>query len=153
MAKRRKPAAKKSGRGRSPKSSTPRLPSAPSTSGGIPVVCSECYSDFVFIPGSSATTANCPDCMHSGQVPESSELARIGMAKASEKKAFLAAVVPGILFVLVGMFYLIQLNGAGTQEALGSAMNYSLMGGTLLLFLITLVFAARYEKSRSEVYF
>lgn len=153
MAKRSKPAARKSRRGGSSKRSTPKLPSAPPASGGIPVVCSECYSDFLFMPATSSTTASCPVCMHSGQVPDSSEVARIVMAKASEKKAFISATIPGFLFIVVGMYYLVQLNSAGSPEALGAAMNYSLLGVTVLMFLITIVFAARYEKCRSEVYF
>jgi hypothetical protein len=91
--------------------------------------------------------------MHSGQVPDSGEVARISMAKASEQKALIAASVPGVLFVLIGLFYMMQLNSAGSPAELGPALNYSLLGGTILLFLITLVFAARYEKSRSEIYF
>lgn len=153
MAKRKKPAARKSRRGGSSKRSTPRLASAPPASGGIPVVCSECYSDFIFLPATSSATASCPVCMHSGQIPDASEVARIGMAKASEKKAFISATIPGFLFLGIGMYYLTQLNSAGSPEALGAAMNYSLLGGTMLMFLITIVFAARYEKCRSEVYF
>lgn len=75
------------------------------------------------------------------------------MAKASEKKAFISATIPGFLFIVVGLYYLVQLNSTGSPEALGAAMNYSLLGVTVLMFLITIVFAARYEKCRSEVYF
>lgn len=153
MAKRTKPAARKNRRGGSSKKNTPKLVPAAPTSGGIPVVCSECYSDFLFMPNTSSTSANCPVCMHSGQVPDSGEVARISMAKATEQKALIAASVPGVLFVLIGLIYLMQLNSAGSPAELGPALNYSLLGGTILLFLITIVFAARYEKSRSEIYF
>ncbi|MDE0959338.1 MAG: hypothetical protein OSB09_01000 [Planctomycetota bacterium] len=153
MAKRSKPSARKTKRGGSSKKNTPKLVATAPTSGGIPVVCSECYSDFLFMQNSSSTSANCPICMHSGQVPDSGEIARISMAKASEKKALISASVPGILFILIGLIYLMQLNSAGSTTELGPALNYSLLGGTILFFLITLVFAARYEKSRSEIYF
>ena len=71
------------------------------------------------------------------------------MAKATESKAYLTAVVPGVLFVLVVLYYLLQLNGG----SLSSGLNYGLLGASVVLFLVTIIFAARYEKSRCEVYF
>ena len=71
------------------------------------------------------------------------------MAKAAESKALLTAIIPGVLFIAVLAYYLLQLNSG----PLGSGMNYGLMGASVVLFLVTIIFAARFEKSRCEVYF
>jgi hypothetical protein len=150
MAKRSRGAGRKKG---AAKKSKPRLTRTPTPSGTIPVVCSECYTDFLYVMMSESKTVSCPACGHGGSVPEAGEIQRLDMAKAGEKKAFRSAIVPGSLFLLFGLFYFMQLNSAGSADALGPAMNYGLIGVTVLLFLITIVFAARYEKARCEVYF
>ncbi len=150
MAKRSRGAGRKKG---AAKKSKPRLTHTPTPSGTIPVVCSECYTDFLYVTLSESKNVSCPACGHGGSVPEAGEVQRLEMAKASEKKAFLSAVVPGILFLLFGFFYFMQLNSAGSADALGPTMNYGLIAVTVLLFLVTIVFAARYEKARCEVYF
>ncbi|NRA76304.1 MAG: hypothetical protein HRU16_10225 [Planctomycetes bacterium] len=150
MAKRSRTVGRKKG---AAKKSKPRLTRTPTPAGAIPVVCSECYSDFLYVTSSDSKSVSCPACGHGGSVPESAEIQRLELAKASEKKAFMTAVVPGLLFLLFGLFYFMQLNSAGSTDALGPAMNYGLIGVTVLLFLITIIFAARYEKTRCEVYF
>jgi hypothetical protein len=153
MAKRKRAAGRKKGAAQKTTKTKPRIAAAPAPSGGVPVVCSECYADFLYISQSKSTNLSCPSCGHSGTVPESAEVQRLEMAKASEKKAFYTAVIPGVLFLVVGLYYFLQLNSAGTASDLGAAMNYGLIGTTLVLFLVTIVFAARYEKARCEVYF
>ncbi len=153
MAKRKRAAGRKKSAAQKTTKTKPRLAAAPSPSGGVPVVCSECYTDFVYVSQSKSTNLACPACGHGGTVPDSGEIQRLEMAKASEKKAFYTAIIPGILFLIVGLYYFLQLNAAGTAANLGAAMNYGLIGTTLVLFLVTIVFAARYEKARCEVYF
>ncbi|HCW43715.1 MAG: hypothetical protein H8E43_04310 [Planctomycetia bacterium] len=149
MAKRSKPASK---RGGAKKKKTPlasKSVKTASTAGGIDVVCSECYSDFLYVPKSSSSSLNCPACGHTGTVPESAEVQRLIMAKAAESKAFLTASIPAGLFLLVTIYYLYKLSSG----SLDTGMNYGLLGGSVVLFLVTLIFSARFEKSRCEVYF
>ncbi len=153
MAKRSRASSRKKGKAAKTNRTKPRIAKTPAPAGGIPVVCSECYSDFQYVTSSQATTVSCPACGHAGSVPENAEIQRLEMAKASEKKAYITAVIPGFLFLLVGFFYFLELNSAGSAENLGAAMNYGLISVTAILFLVTVVFAARYEKARCEVYF
>ena len=148
MAKRRKPAKRGGSAKKTPMASKSKAGAA-STAGGVNVVCSECYSDFLFISKSSNSQLTCPACGHTGSTPDAGEVQRMVMAKASESKAFMTAVVPGALFVIVVLYYLLQLNGG----ELSSGLNYGLLGASVVLFLVTIIFAARYEKSRCEVYF
>ena len=148
MAKRRKPAGKRGGAKKTPLAGKSKAKAA-STSGGIDVVCSECYSDFLYVPSSSNSQLSCPACGHTGTTPETAEVQRLVMAKAAESKALLTAIIPGVLFIVVLAYYLLQLNSG----PLGSGMNYGLMGASVVLFLVTIIFAARFEKSRCEVYF
>ena len=148
MAKRKKPATKRGGTKKTPLASKSKA-KAPSTAGGMSVVCSECYSDFLYISKSSASQLSCPACGHTGTTPDASEVQRLVMAKAAESKAFITAVIPGALFTLVLFYYLLQLNGGD----LSSGLNYGLLGTSVVLFLVTVIFAARFEKSRCEVYF
>ena len=152
MAKRSRASSRKKGKATATKAK-PRIAKASAPVGGIPVVCSECYTDFLYVMISEAKTVSCPACGHGGSVPEAGEIQRLDMAKVGEKKAFRSAIVPGSLFLLFGLFYFMQLNSAGSADALGPTMNYGLIAVTVLLFLITIVFAARYEKARCEVYF
>ena len=71
------------------------------------------------------------------------------MAKATESKAMMTAVIPGVLFIAVTLYYLQALNSG----PLGAGLNYGLIGAAVVLFLETLFFAARFEKSRCEIYF
>jgi len=153
MAKRSRASTRKKGKGIKTNKIKPRIAKAPAPSDGIPVVCSECYSDFLYVSASQSTSVACLACGHTGMVPESAEIQRLEMAKAIEKKAFYTAVTPGVLFLIAGIYYFMQLNSAGSPDKLGAAMNYGLIGVTVVLFLVTIVFAARYEKARCEVYF
>ena len=148
MAKRKKPAKRGAAAKKTPMAKKSKA-KAPSTAGGIGVVCSECYSDFLYVQKSSGNQLTCPACGHTGVTPDVAEVQRMVMAKATESKDYLTAVVPGVLFVLVVLYYLLQLNGG----SLSSGLNYGLLGASVVLFLVTVIFAARYEKSRCEVYF
>ena len=155
-----KKAGAKSPKAKSPKAkkspakrSTPRKSSAPApkaAKGGYEVICSECYSEFDFNPGTSASQITCPVCMHVGEVAESTERNRFGSAKSSERSKFLAGLIPGMLMLGVGAYWISKLNGT---EELGSGMNYGLLGATGVLFIITVFASAKYEGARQEVYF
>ncbi|MGB1397964.1 MAG: hypothetical protein ACPG7R_09010, partial [Planctomycetota bacterium] len=119
MAKRKKPAKRGAAAKKTPMAKKSKA-KAPSTAGGIGVVCSECYSDFLYVQKSSGNQLTCPACGHTGITPDGAEVQRMVMAKATESKAYLTAVVPGVLFVLVVLYYLLQLN----DGSLSSGLNY-----------------------------
>jgi hypothetical protein len=148
MAKRRKPAKRGGSAKKTPMANKSKAKAA-STAGGVAVVCSECYSDFLYMPKSSSSQLTCPACGHTGSTPDTAEVQRMVMAKAAESKAFMTAAIPGVLFVAVVLYYLLQLNGGDVS----SGLNYGLLGASVVLFLVTIIFAARFEKSRCEVYF
>lgn len=135
------------------KKRTAKPAAAPKSRGGYGVICSECYSDFEYDTKSSATQLTCPVCMHVGSTAERDQLARFQMAKGKEKSKFLSGLVPGILFVGTGLAWVYLLNAKGGGEELGAALNYGLLGATMILFLLTIFGAAKYESARHEVYF
>ena len=160
---RKRAAAPKKGGAKSPKAKSPKAakrstprkaaaaPAPKSAKGGYEVICSECYSEFDFNPKTSAAQITCPVCMHVGEVAESTERNRFGSAKSSERSKFLAGLIPGMLMLGVGAFWVSKLND--TTEELASGMNYGLLGATGVLFIITVFTAAKYEGARQEVYF
>ena len=154
----KKAAPRKGGaKGKSPKSSRPKSPrtqkaAAPQKAarGSYEVICSECYSEFDFNPGTSASQITCPVCMHVGQVADNTERTQFGFAKAKQSKSFRMGLIPGILMLVIGFFWLTKLNG---PTELDQTMNYGLLGGTLLMFLLTIFGTVKHESARAEVYF
>ena len=69
------------------------------------------------------------------------------------ERGAVAGLVPGVLFVVVGVIWMYLLNSKGSAEELGAGLNYGLLGVTLILFIISLFGAVKYEASRYEVYF
>ena len=77
-------------------------------------------------------------------------MSKIAIAKSSESGNYVKAMIPGILFFVCGLAWMTALNGA---EAFEPAINYALMGGTLILLILTVAMAVKYESNRHEVYF
>jgi hypothetical protein len=131
----------------------PKAAPAPSVHGGYPVICSECYTDFVFNPKTTATQVTCPVCMHVGGVAERDAQAKFQIAKGRERKKFMGGLIPGVLFLATGLVWMFLLNRAGSAEALGAPQHYGLLGVTLILFITTVFQGVKYESARYEVYF
>lgn len=135
---------------------TPRkaaAPAAKSIRGGYPVICSECYSDFDYDPKANVSQLTCPVCMHVGAVAERDDQSRFQLAKSRERRTFVSGLIPGILFLGVGLAWLFLLNRAGSGEELGAGLNYGLLGATAIFFIITVFQGIKYESARHEVYF
>ena len=135
------------------RTSQPKAAAAPRVHGGYEIICSECYSEFDFQPGTNASQITCPVCMHVGTVAERDDQARFQMAKGRERKKFLGSLVPGLLFVIVGLAWVLLLNQKGSGEELGVGMNYGLLGASMILLIITVWQGVKYEAARYEVYF
>ena len=140
----KKPAAK-----RTPKSKPART--AKPARGGYEIICSECYADFQFNPGSSGRVT-CPECMHVGQVAEADVMGQIGMSKKREAGAFMKAAIPAALFLLCGFVWIVMLTKGGNEPP-SSGVNYGFLGAGSILFIVMVAMAAKYESSRYEVYF
>ncbi len=131
----------------------PRTASAPKIRGGYEVICSECYNDFDFNPSTTTSQVTCPICMHVGSVAEREDQARFQIAKGRERSKFLGGLIPGVLFLVVGLVWLFLLNREGTAEQLGAGLNYGLLGAAMILLIITVFQSVKYEAARYEVYF
>lgn len=119
--------------------------------GGIPVTCSECYSDFMMKPNPSQDAALvCPICMHQGEIPEADVMGQIRMAVARAKSSSLMAAIPAVLLVVVGFAAAIM---NASAEPVSETVNYCFLGGLVVLLLASIVLAMKHEKSRVEVYF
>ena len=156
--------AKKSGAKSSPKSSPKKSPkSSPSKSrarsapaakagkGAYEVICSECYSEFDFNPGTSETNLTCPVCMHVGQVAEAGDRNRFAAVKSAQRSKLMSASIATILMMAVAIAWIAKLPTDGAE--ISQNLNYGLMGGTFLLLIVSIFTAVKYETARHEVYF
>ncbi len=122
----------------------------------VPVICSECYEDFVFDNGIDGDEIVCPVCEHAADRPDEAQIARISEMRANEKKGFLKAF---ITFVIAMVGYLSWIGIADsawyiTQTA--DNQNYLFWGPIAIWGLgsmIMLVFSWKYESDRWEAYF
>lgn len=137
--------------GGSPKAKVSRpAPRPKSTKGGLPIICSECYSDFHLTSTAPGTKITCPECMHLGSIDEGDVIAQVSIAKKAEKQSLIIAMIG--VFLMVGLFFAYQmpLISEGTIE---SGMHWGLAGGIGVAFLVAVIFGIKYEKNRHEVYF
>ena len=150
-AKGKKPAAKKSA-AKKP-AAKPKPTRAPSGKGSYEITCSECYTTFQF-RSTGANDITCPECMHTGTVADSAAMSDIAMAKSKETNGFRMAMIPVLLFFVVGLAYAYILTTKSiAEETIESSMHYGFLGGIALLFILVLAFGIKYESSRSDVYF
>ena len=144
------PRAKKSAKPvRARAQSTPSRSSGRS-SGGYEILCSECYAAFTLRPQGNQTKITCPECLHVGELGQKDTLTKIAIAKSTERSGLLKAVIPAIIFLVVGIAYVTLLSG--TKE-LAPPVNYGLLGAMVVFFIISLAMVFKYEGNRYEVYF
>lgn len=161
MAKAPKRAAKPRGKGGKggggPKKPLPKREPArrPARSGKqYEVLCSECYSSFSFSANASASSISCPECMHVGNIGAKDVMSKIAIAKAGEQSGLMKALIPGVLFMLVGIVWTGMLaSKAAVDASLGSGANYGFAGALFILLIVTIGLAFKYESNRHDVYF
>ena len=101
-------------------------------------------------PSSNATTITCPECLHVGERGEKDTITKIAIAQTAERSSLIKAVLPALLFLIVGIVHIAMLNG---EEAISNGLNYTLLGTIVVLFIISLAMIFKYEGNRYEVYF
>ncbi len=144
---------KSTGRGTLPRKEPVRRP----TGGGgktYEIVCSECYSSFSMRQDSSASSINCPECLHSGNMGAKDVMSKIAIAKSAEQSNFTKALIPAILFIVTGLSWTLFLTArAVAGEAVSAGVNYGFLSATLILFIATVALGFKYESNRYEAYF
>lgn len=121
---------------------------------GYEITCSECYSSFAFRGGSAGASITCPVCMHVGHVADRDVMSNLAIAKSGEKSKLMAAVIPTLLFLGCGLFYLYTLTSkASTGEAVESSTHLIFGGIGAVLLIASIGLGVRYETNRYDVYF
>jgi hypothetical protein len=148
--------AKKEKKAAPPPRPKPRVPES-----GVPVVCSECYGDFLLSPETKKDQVTCPGCGHVGIIEEDT-FQDISRQRQNHRMNFLlATAVTTLSFVLFLAFGLLNSWPFGAEKQKGGwtvpvgdeTVNMVLLGLGVLLLLGGFFLVARYEKSRVEVYF
>ena len=143
---------KPTGRGTLPRKEPVRRP----TGGGgktYEIVCSECYSSFAMRQDNSASSINCPECLHSGNMGAKDVMSKIAIAKSAEQSNFLKAVIPAILFIATGLMWSLLLTTQAPGESVSAGVNYGFLSATLILFIVAIGLGIKYEGNRYEAYF
>ena len=160
----RLPKTRKTPRGRkkaAAKKRVPPKPKAPVPESAIPVVCSECFGDFLLSTKTEKDRISCPVCGHVGLIDEGT-FDEISRARQKHRKNFLVAlVVTGLSFLLLLAYGLMNswplaAVREGDSWAISPAdetTNMVLLGLGVLLLIVGFVVINKYEKSRVEVYF
>lgn len=118
------------------------------------IVCSECYSSFAMRQDSSASSINCPECLHTGNMGAKDVMSKIAIAKAAEQGNFTKALIPALLFVSTGLIWTLVLTAnAVAGETVSAGVNYGFLSATLLLFIAAVALGIKYEGNRYEAYF
>ena len=122
-----------------------------SRKGGYDVICSECYSEFRFTQ-SRAEKITCSECLHVGGTAPSDIMSRIALDKAKEQSTLIKAIIPAMLFMVLGFVWIGML--LGEVEMLNKpGPNWGFAGVAALLFIAAIGFAFKYEQHRYDVYF
>ncbi|MBN1420404.1 MAG: hypothetical protein JXP34_16620 [Planctomycetes bacterium] len=118
----------------------------------MPIVCSDCYEEFLVPVAETPERIVCPECRHVGLRTEEDFLAKAMTQKQEEKKLYLLAVVTGVLFVLSLFVWGIQ-NSFAKEPDVSPTTNYLFLAVSLILLIGWISFAFKYERSRCDVYF
>jgi hypothetical protein len=120
----------------------------------VPVICSECYEEFVFDSKVKSDTLTCPICEHQASRPDDAQLAVIAEKRKQEKTNFSIALGLCLGSLLFFMIWVLALRNPHTNAHEAGAMFYGPGVVALLLFLgccgMTL---GKYEGARHDVYF
>jgi len=118
----------------------------------VPIVCSDCFEEFLVPVAETPERIVCPECRHVGLRSEDDFLAKAMTQKAEERKLFTLSLASGILFVLSLFIWGMQ-NSFAKEPDISPTTNYVFLGVSLLLLIGWISFAFKYERSRCDVYF
>jgi hypothetical protein len=140
---------RKSGAMRSGSARTPR----PKGSGHqlVPVICSECYEDFMFDSGVNSDTLTCPVCEHMAERPDDAELHDNAKKRAEEKMNFLLCLIATI--VGMGGFGAFLFLSRTPETAKDDAMFWGPIGAGFAAVFALIFLSVKYEGNRYETYF
>lgn len=154
--------ARKSGK-RSGKQAAPAAPVAGGPVGPFPVICRECYEEFTLFPDREADVITCPTCGHGATRPNEDLLARIGLVKGQQESSARLAKIAFLIFIVgMGVFYAGLVRTAGSFEPVEADQTGPWMaianpmvglGVALVGLLLSMIFAAKHEGRRVEIYF
>lgn len=117
----------------------------------IPVLCSECYEEFIFDSGVRAQVLTCPVCEHQAARPDDALLHKINDLRSAEKSGAMMSVglvTFGFVLMLVWVFL-----GRNPHNHEGAPFWGPVLGGVLLMLVGGILGAVKYEGSRHETYF
>ncbi len=129
----------------------------PTTRGGIPFICSECYEEFVLPSTYERETVTCPECLHVGKRPAEDFLEKVNLHKSAEKRALAKslAFAEMLLVGALGFIWILTPYSASILQEQQMRSNVTLGLGGLVLLLVGLLAwsVSQYEKNRWEIYF
>lgn len=119
--------------------------------GSIRLTCRECFEEWTLDPAKAGEVIACPVCEHRAQAPSDDLLHQVAVYGGIERKNLMLAAGGALLMVasMVGWVILT----AEPARAKDSLQFYGPIGSSFLGFVMTIVFGAKYEKSRYETYF
>jgi len=150
--------------GSAPKRSTGRMRSASARASGArpaararaghqlyPVICSECYEEFMFDSGVDADALVCPVCEHSASRPNDATLKDLDDKLRGEKSSFMLSFLVTLVGIgAYGAWTYLMLNPANAQH---DAKFWGPIGVAGLAVVLLVVFTVKHEGSRYEAYF
>lgn len=117
----------------------------------VPVVCSQCWEELVYDTGSGADAIVCPICEHAAGKPDDATLHHIADKRGQEKRSFMLAFVFGMVAVVSYWAWVFLM--ANPANAADDGTFYGPLGVAGLCTLLLLIFGAKHEGQRWEVYF
>lgn len=120
----------------------------------VPVICSECYEEFVFDSKVRSESLTCPICEHQAARPDDAQLAVIAEKRKQEKTNFTISFALCFLAMASFSFWIMAMRNPHTNAHDNGALYYGPVFLSGLLFAGCLGFAlAKYEGARHDVYF
>ncbi|GIW72602.1 MAG: hypothetical protein KatS3mg102_2144 [Planctomycetota bacterium] len=121
--------------------------------GTIRIVCRECHEDWVVDMDAAREQEmlTCPVCEHRARAPSDDILHQIKLYKGMEQRNLTLAIASTLVGLFSAGFWLVLThNPANAREP---AIFYGPLALAGIALIATLVFAARYERSKWETYF
>jgi hypothetical protein len=117
----------------------------------FPVICIECYEEFIADPGRDAKVIHCPECDHPAKMPEEEFLEKWTIYKRAERNRLIGAIVSFTFMAILAVIWVLLL--AKPENAKKGALNMVFPAFMLISFMVGVFFAIIYERGRHEAYF
>ncbi|TET35559.1 MAG: hypothetical protein E3J72_10435 [Planctomycetota bacterium] len=117
----------------------------------FPIICIECYEEFIIDPGRDTKVVHCPECDHPAKMPEEEFLEKWTIYKRSERNRLIGAVVSFAFMAVLGVIWVLLL--AKPENAKKGALNMVFPAFMLISFMVGVFFSIIYERGRHEAYF